>query len=166
MKPVKTEKVVHLENNSGHIYFRPTEKPNRTGDYDITITTKGYKVLVTGTVTRTRGKALYNLCKNSDKAYMDIFTDTDSALVIKEVSETEITENQTPMYKQECRQETGYYDGLTQPQKVTTQDLEAEIKKYRKLWKEEQDKNLELRRTLNYYRAVMCDKNNTVEEVQ
>ena len=47
------KQVVHLENRSGHIYFRPTEKPDRTGDYDITITTKHYKVLVSGTVWET-----------------------------------------------------------------------------------------------------------------
>lgn len=166
MKTIRTEKVVHLENKSGHIFFRPTVEPDRAGDYDITITTKQYRVLASGTIARARGKALYQLCKDSEKPYMDLITDTDSDLVIKEVSETEITESQTPMYKQECKQEANNYDGFSQSTKVTMQDLEDEIKKYRKLWKEEQDKNVELRRTLNYYRAVMCDKNNTEKEVK
>lgn len=160
MKTAKTEKVVHLENRSGHIYFRPTKEPNRTGDYDITITTKDYKVLTTGPITRARGKTLYKLCKDSDKAYMDLFTGTDTDLIIKEAAETEVTESQTPMHKQECKQEVNCYDGFSQSTKVTIQDLENEIKKYKKFWKEEQDKNVTLRRTLNYYRAVMCDKNN------
>jgi SpoVK/Ycf46/Vps4 family AAA+-type ATPase len=160
------KQVVHLENRSGHIYFRPTTKPDRTGDYDITITTKHYKVLVSGTVTRSRGKALYQLCKDSEKPYMDLFTGTDTALIMKEAAETEVTESQTPMYKQECKQEVDCYDGPTQIKEVTTKDLEDEIKKYRKLLKEVQDKNIELRRTLNYYRAVMCDKNNTGKEVR
>ena len=160
------KQVVHLENRSGHIYFRPTEKPDRTGDYDITITTKQYKVLVSGTVTRARGKALYQLCKESEKPYMDIFTGTDTALIMKEAAKTEATESQIPMHKQECKQDVDCYDGFSQSTKVTMQDLEAEIKKYRKLLKEEQDKNVTLRRTLNYYRAVMCDKNNTGKGVK
>lgn len=112
MKTTRTEKVVHLENRSGHIYFRPTEKPNRTGDYDITITTKHYKVLVSGTVTRARGKALYKLCRDSDKPYMDLFTGTDTSLIMKEAYRYEALENKIQMLKQECRKDNNYYDGF------------------------------------------------------
>lgn len=112
MKTTRTEKVVHLENRSGHIYFRPTEKPNRIGDYDITITTKYNKVLISGTVTRARGKALYKLCRDSDKAYMDIFTDTDTDLIMKESYRYEALEHKIQMLKQECRKDNNYYDGF------------------------------------------------------
>lgn len=155
MKTTRTEKVVHFENKSGHIYFRPTTKDFRIGDYDITILHKNGDQAAYGTIDRDLGKELYKLCKETNKSYTNCFYQVmgEMSTLLQEPEEKDYNQPR-PSMKQERNTQNNYYDGFSQSTKVTMQDLEDEIKKYRNLWRREREEKAKLEKLYKATEAV------------